>query len=273
MHGLLIWDSAHKRTWTWTFSKLRTWTCTACSRKKQLVALYRIWLQQSSIHTHTLPMPTLLSLSCTQVLWFFSESNSPSPRVWFYATMSTVYLTVDCTVSDCNRVTYTSLPSPFSLSSLSLTLRSFVFFHNSTPPVVVSVFTKPYGYSVSDYSRSVYTPTPSPFSHSSLSCVIRFLGFCTSKRLTTTPTPSHFLSLVLSFCVYNKQKTKRKRGLVKRFGWVRAWKSRRGGREGGPVGENGGNGGNEEVGRRSEWKGQPRPKWNGMETPHSRICI
>ena len=84
--------------------------------------------------------------------------------------------------------------------------------------------------------RVTYTPTPSPTSHLSLSCVFRFLGFSisTSKRFTTssvesmyrnsihddqpsvwgsltsssfislsfiTPTPSHFISLTLTFSV------------------------------------------------------------------------
>ena len=56
----------------------------------------------------------------------------------------------DCTVSDYNRVVYKPPPSPWPLSSLSLSLRSFGFFSRPTTTVLVSVFTWPYGCTVSD---------------------------------------------------------------------------------------------------------------------------
>ena len=46
----------------------------------------QIWLQ-SSIHTPTLPMSTLVTLMWTQVLWFFPEPNPHRPRDWFCATI------------------------------------------------------------------------------------------------------------------------------------------------------------------------------------------
>ena len=62
---------------------------------------------------------------------------------------------------------YTSRSFPYSRSSLSPALRSFGCFCRPTPPDLVPVFARPYGYSVSDCNRvgvQTDTPTSTPVS-------------------------------------------------------------------------------------------------------------
>ncbi len=56
--------------------------------------LYCIWLQESNIHTHTLDTPTLFSLTCNQVLWFFCTDQSPQTHcLIFHDHIPVLYLT------------------------------------------------------------------------------------------------------------------------------------------------------------------------------------
>jgi hypothetical protein len=79
------------------------------------------------MQTHTLPMTTFLSLTSTQVFWFFVQLKPGNPT----GLVSVFEWPYDCTVSDFIRVGWTPTPFPYPRSSLSLGLRSFGFFVRS----------------------------------------------------------------------------------------------------------------------------------------------
>jgi hypothetical protein len=121
---------------------------------------------------------------------------------------------------DCSRVAYTPTPFPCPRSSLSLAIRSFVFFR-STPTGLVPVLGDHMSVlQVSDCNRVVWTPTPFPCPHSSLSLTIRSFVFlyiptptdlvsdfarpygCTVPDITV-PCPHSSLSLALRSLVFS----------------------------------------------------------------------